>query len=185
MITDIAPGSTLASVLSKVTGGKVLHATYHETSKLHTQPAMTRDTAFIHFVHAKAAKTFVDSAKSNSITLLKAPRVHANPIMLAQIKENELSRVLYLLDNGSKVPEQVADKILLYDYGHLKTCRYPIATGRDKDGILYLEFAGIADAVNAKEVLGVMHWELGSMANGFLGDPCEKEVEGEVEGEGE
>ncbi len=194
MITNIHPGNTLADVLDKVYGGTILTATYLPLSEMRTKPAMQTDSVMVTFLYASDACVFAkDCAKhflfywsekwespiKATVTHIQTPvRIPGHVPGIQQIRNDGLSRVIYLQDNGNTEPECVISAVLSvlaprsarsYQYA-----KYPLRMGRNRDGVLFFEFATVEDAVIVKQTVDGVRFNFEHMGSGYLEDPCEK-----------
>ncbi|KAK3116085.1 hypothetical protein LTR53_003927 [Teratosphaeriaceae sp. CCFEE 6253] len=198
MITNIPPTVTLAGVLDRVHSGKILCSTYLELSKMKLARyglPMRYNAVMITFLYAGDARSkdnvCFDADESDSlfepvtatITHLPAVRPAPSTPSVQHIRSEGLSRAIYLIDKGTKSPAAVMSAVLSLlaqrcARGHgYESVRYPERMGRDADGVLFFEFAGIEDAVIVKRTIDALSaefgWEYGGLVSGFLPDPCE------------
>lgn len=188
IISNLPATVSLCTVLEKVRGGKLLCATYLETSKMKTTPKIETNTVLITFVESKGARKCIDLVRRNGtcfscsdgarmlkavISLRPTPIRPIHPRHIAQIQEYDLSRVIYVLEKDQELdPKVTMNQIMTFDAQHDKILKYPLKAERDMNGILNLEYGSIADAVNAKAAIETMHWEFRSIETGFVADPC-------------
>ncbi|TKA73765.1 hypothetical protein B0A55_07126, partial [Friedmanniomyces simplex] len=201
MISNIPPNTTFAEVLDKVHRGKVLTATYLPLSEMRTKPAIQVNAVMVTFLYAGDARAYTEACAKIFLFFwsekweapIKATVVHVQtPVRsprtlpsVKQIRNERLSRVIYLLDNGTKTAERVISvvfSVLAQRFaGEYEYARYPVRTGRDQHGVLFFEFASVGDAVVFKQAINGLGWEFGDMGKGFLGDPCEMRKKGREE----
>ncbi|KAK3115533.1 hypothetical protein LTR53_005028 [Teratosphaeriaceae sp. CCFEE 6253] len=192
-------------VLDRVHSGKILCSTYLELSKMKLAGnglPMRYNAVMITFLYAGDARRYVeacgkenvcfDADESDSlfepvtatITHLPTPvRPAPSTSSVQHIRSEGLSRAIYLIDNGTKIPTAVMSAVLSLRAqrcarGHgYESVRYPERMGRDPDCVLFFEFAGIEDAVVVKRAIDALSaefgWEFGGLVSGFLPDPCE------------
>ncbi|KAF2765182.1 hypothetical protein EJ03DRAFT_355122 [Teratosphaeria nubilosa] len=189
-ISNLPSDITLAKVLEKVKGGKILSATYIETSKLKVKPLIQTDLVFVTFLDAKAAKNFAEDAAKNWIcyffkkwdqpikataSLLQAPARQITARELDSIRCHDHTRILYILDKNTLSPTKAEDLLMDFDTGKngMNVLKRAIRSGRNQRGAVVFEYASIVDAVNARSAVAYMHWEFGGMEAGFLPDPCD------------
>lgn len=197
LISNIPPNIILAEVLDKVRGGKILSAVFLSSAGMKTTPPIETNAVMVTFLHSERAKEYVEVCSKHwiffwstewdapckaTVSLIQTPSQCLHASFHENIRREGLSRILYLADNGTYEPDDVVHRILRFDTdfdrGGLGVCKYPVRSGRDKDGIMFLEYTKIEDAVNAKGALKVIHWDFGGMSKGYLPDPCEKAAEG-------
>ncbi|KAK0272455.1 hypothetical protein LTS00_016224 [Friedmanniomyces endolithicus] len=194
MITNIHPGHTLADVLDKVYGGTILTAIYLPLSEMRTKPAMQTDSVMVTFMHASDACLFAkdcarhflfywsekwESPIKATVTHIQTPvRIPGHVPGIQQIRKDGLSRVIYLLDDGDTEPEGIMSAVLSvlaprsarsYQYA-----KYPLRMGRNRDGVLFFEFATVEDAALVKQTMDGVRFNFEHMGSGYLEDPCEK-----------
>ncbi|KAK0939796.1 hypothetical protein LTR29_008660 [Friedmanniomyces endolithicus] len=194
MITNIHPNNTLADVLDKIYGGTILTATYLSLSEMRTNPAMMTDSVMVTFLYASDACAFAkDCAKhflfywsekwespvKATVTHIQTPvRTSGHVPGIEQIRNDGLSRVIYLRDDGSMEPECVVSAVLNFlaqrsarGYQYPK---YPVRMGRNQHGSLFFEFTSVEDAVIVKQTIDGVRWNFEHSGTGYLEDPCEK-----------
>ncbi|KAK1812690.1 hypothetical protein LTR12_012916 [Friedmanniomyces endolithicus] len=194
MITNIHPGNTLADVLDKVYGGTILTATYLPLSEMRTKPAMQTDSVMVTFMYASDACVFAkdcarhflfywsekwESPIKATVTHIQTPvRIPGHVPGIQQIRNDGLSRVIYLQDDGDTEPEGIMSAVLSvlaprsarrYQYA-----KYPLRMGRNRDGVLFFEFAAVEDAVIVKQTMDGVRFNSEHMGSGYLEDPCER-----------
>jgi len=194
MITNIHPGNTLADVLDKVYGGTILTATYLPLSEMRTKPAMQTDSVMVTFMYASDACVFAkdcarhflfywsekwESPIKATVTHIQTPvRIPGHVPGIQQIRNDGLSRVIYLRDGGDTEPEGIMSAVLSvlaprsarsYQYA-----KYPLRMGRNRDGVLFFEFATVEDAVIVKQTMDGVRFNFEHLGSGYLEDPCEK-----------
>jgi len=188
IISNLPATISLCTVIEKVRGGRLLCATYLETSKIKTTPKIETNTVLITFVDAKGARKCIDLVRRNGtcfscsdgarilkavISLRPTPIRPIHPRYIARIQEYDLSRVIYVFEKDQELdPKVTMNQIMTFDAQHDKILKYPLKAERDMNGILNLEYESIADAVNAKAAIETMHWEFRSIETGFVADPC-------------
>ncbi|KAK0355971.1 hypothetical protein LTR91_014812 [Friedmanniomyces endolithicus] len=194
MITNIHPGNTLADVLDKVYGGTILTATYLPLSEMRTKPAMQTDSVMVTFLYASDACVFANDCAKHflfywsekwespikaTVTHIQTPvRIPGHVPGIQQIRNDGLSRVIYLRDGGDTEPEGIMSAVLSvlaprsarsYQYA-----KYPLRMGRNRDGVLFFEFATVEDAVIVKQTMDGVRFNFEHLGSGYLEDPCEK-----------
>lgn len=181
LISNIPITATLSEILSRVRGGKIVSANFLETAGMKTNPPTETNAAIIVFLGAQRAKAYVDFCKDNPIffsctnrtaqvkakvELVRTPSRPLHPKLLADF-QNGLTRVLFIIDDKSRwrIDEIVAE---------FANCGIgtPLNTGRDRDGILFFEFADARDAGAAWAVVDRHHWVFCDASKGFFPDPC-------------
>ncbi|KAK3646663.1 hypothetical protein LTR56_008427 [Elasticomyces elasticus] len=205
MISNLPPNVTLAEVLDQIHSGKILATTYLPLSELLRKSGVMVNAVLVTFLYAGDAKKFVEKCEKElllfydekweqwvkaTVTHIQSPvRGAPGGLSIRQIREEGLSRVVYLIDDGViEEPASVVSKVMSVlaqrsRGGDFEGVRYPVKMGRGGDGILGFEFGGIGDAVVMRRGLEVLWGEFGGMGRGYLGDPCEAKVGG-VCGEG-
>ncbi|KAK5107453.1 hypothetical protein LTR62_001251 [Meristemomyces frigidus] len=191
MINNIPAGTLLVDVLDKVRGGKIISATYISLSEMRTSPAMKTDVVMVTFLYADRARAYAEFCSKNDIFVTSdtenlhklevthIPKPVRPPVMINAHPAECPSRILYLLDDEI-APTKDAKTIInmvttvLNQQQVPAYQKYPLRMGRDEDGILCFEFASIGDAVDTKQAMERLHWDLGGMKKGYLGDPCER-----------
>lgn len=197
-ISGIPPNVTLQEVLDKIRGGKIVSAIFLRTAGMNTNPPMQMNAVMVTFLHARDAQTYVEfcTRKVNiffwsesweapfkaTVSLLQTASRHVDPVL----RHQEASRVIYLADNGTWEVDHVVAKLLSWSRFDTANDRptaavRPVRYGRDQDGILWFEFASLADAGMAKFVMDDREREFGRMSKGYLPDPCARAVEGLAE----
>ncbi len=185
LITNIPTSTTLADVMAKVRGGKVVSAKLLPTAGMKTSPPKTTNGAMITFFGYGRAASFVQHCETHDILLPAAPGadlVRAKvelvqtptrplyPNLVFQIQQKGLTRVLFVLDSERK---WTAEDVVLELLRGSPEIRRPIVADRDEDGILFFEFADVREAAEAWNVVA---WEVayfGQASKGFWPDPCE------------
>ncbi|KAK4952136.1 hypothetical protein LTR10_010056 [Elasticomyces elasticus] len=211
MIANIPPNVTLAEVLDKIHIGKILATTYLPLSEMLRKSGVMTNAVLVTFLYAGDARRFVERCGKEFLLFwdgkwegwIKAGVTHVQSpvrgapenLSIKQIREEGLSRVVYLIDDGAiSDPASVVSAVMSVLLqrsrrgGEWKSVKYPVKVGRDGDGMLTFEFGGIVDAVVMRRTLQILHREHGAMGKGFLADPCEANVErvgGEEELDGE
>ncbi|KAK5735275.1 hypothetical protein LTR17_008282 [Elasticomyces elasticus] len=202
MISNLPPNVTLAEVLDQINnGGKILATTYLPLSELLRKSGVMVNAVMVTFLYAGDARKFVGVCEKElllfydekweqwvkaTVTHVQTPvRGAPGDLSFKQIREEGLSRVVYLIDDGAiKDPASVVSKVMSVlaqrsgRGGYCEGVRYPVKMGRDGDGVLGFEFGGIGDAVVMRRGLEVLWGEFGGMGKGYLGDPCEAKVGG-------
>ena len=191
LVTNIPSNIALADVLEKVRGGKVLSAVLMPTAEMRTKPGMEMNAVMVTFLDVDAAKDYLQACEKTwlyfwsthwdaplkaTISLVPTPGRQVSN----RLKAEQLSRIVYLADGGICELVDVVASIL--DRAHKDGERLrrapvrPLRAGRDKDGIMTLEYATVGDAGAAKMALDNMEDKYGAMSKGFLMDPCAKPV---------
>jgi hypothetical protein len=184
-ISNIPVMVSLAEVLAQVRGGKIVTATYHSTAGMNTVPPMTGNTVIVLFLGSRKAMEFVDFCQSHPlrlpardegqittarVTLIQTPTRPLPSQLLYDMRERNLSRVLFILDAEHRwMPEDAIQAMLK----HIPSIKRPIAAGRDEDGILYFEFADVRDAADAWNAVEEATWFFVGASKGFWPDPCD------------
>lgn len=187
LVNGVPRTVNLAEVLGKVGGsGEVLSSVYVETAGMRTTPPLTTNTVLLVFVAAECAValvercndrplTFDDQRIAARISLVVTPSRPIPTRALRHMQAGEVSRVLSV---GDRHP-QWTPRSLLTELSHRSFDRIvPLQAGCGRDGVLRVEFAGIDDAIGARDVLNRM----GCSDVSFSPEPCEKNKE---VGEGE
>ncbi|KAK4541559.1 hypothetical protein LTR36_007856 [Oleoguttula mirabilis] len=199
LVRNLPPNITLAEVLDKVRGGKIVSAVLARSAGMNTQPAMEMNAAMVTFLYARDAQQYVDFCTSKiciffwfeywaapfkaSVSLLPTASRHVDP---ALSRQTDASRILYLADSGAWEAEHVVSRLLRWGKFDVPNDRLmgvgpPLRCGRDGDGVLWFEFASMGEAGTAKVALEGLGREFGGMSKGFLPDPCARGVQGLVE----
>ncbi|KAK5680646.1 hypothetical protein LTS10_007579 [Elasticomyces elasticus] len=201
MISNLPPNVTLAEVLDQIHSGKILATTYLPLSELLRKSGVMVNAVMVTFLYAGDAKKFVEKCEKElllfydekweqwvkaTVTHVQSP-VRGAPeyLSIKQIREEGLSRVVYLIDDGViKDPGSVVSAVMSVLLqrsrrgGDCESVKYPVKMGRDGDGMLTFEFGSIEDAVVMRRTLQILHREFGAMGKGYFGDPCEAKVGG-------
>ncbi|KAK5689881.1 hypothetical protein LTR97_012641 [Elasticomyces elasticus] len=200
MIANIPPNITLAEVLDEIHSGKILATNYLPLSELLRKSGVMTNAVMVTFLYAGDARKFVEKCGKEVLLFwsekwegwIKAAVTHVlTPVRgapgylsIKQIREEGLSRVIYLIDDGAiSDPASVVSAVMSVLLqrsrrgGEWESVKYPVKMGRDGDGMLTFEFGSIEDAVVMRWTLEVLHREFGSMEKGYLADPCEAKVE--------
>ncbi|KAK5720264.1 hypothetical protein LTR15_007537 [Elasticomyces elasticus] len=212
MISNLPPNVTLAGVLDEIhNGGKILSTTYIPLSELLRKSGVMMNAVMVTFLYAGDARKFVEKCGKEmllfwdgkwegwikaKVTHVQTPvRTPSRELGVKRIREEGLSRVVYLIDDGAiSDPSSVVSAVMSVLVqrsrrgGDCESVKYPVKMGRDGDGILRFEFGNIEDAVVMRRTLQILHREFGAMGKGYLADPCEAKVErvgGEEELDGE
>ena len=190
LISNIPVGITLAQILSKVRGGKIVSATFLETCTMKTLPAMEGNAAMIIFLGAQEAQkymrfcaenelSFFSSCGSASATpaqasLIPTPTYLLSRELLDKLHNCGLTRVLFIIDSKHAwTPEGVVQEMVRYS----SRLRRPLNTGRDADAVLFFEFADVRDADMAWEVVDYDYTFFQGASKGFLLDRCARPLD--------
>ncbi|EMC91202.1 hypothetical protein BAUCODRAFT_318024 [Baudoinia panamericana UAMH 10762] len=192
MITGIPPNVTLAEALDKVVGGRVISAVYLPTSEMRVEPVLETNAVMVTFLDASVAQAYAEACAKDFIFFwseswqapLKATVTHIQmPVrlphgrLIANMYRQELSRVIFLIDDGTNTARTVVERAIAAIYNiQGDVCKYPLRLGRDDDGLLFFEFANVEDAVLAKLGIGRSS-DLCAFSKGFLPDPCGRPME--------
>lgn len=197
LITNIPSTTTLHSVLSNIkNAGKIFSATYLDTAGMRTTPKVETNTVLLTFVSGKRAENFAKrhnteeetiflSSSTESIpykanvTLLHTPTRPIPAYILRQVRENNLSRVLFVHDHLQRWDLDQVEYELLRG-GARKP--FHISYDAEVTGLMVFEFASLAEGKKAWEVVQRDYGFFQGVGHGFYGDPCEGKV-GKGEGE--
>ncbi|KAK5729849.1 hypothetical protein LTR17_011610 [Elasticomyces elasticus] len=200
IISNLPPNVTLAEVLDQIHSGKILSTTYLPLSELLRKSGEMMNAVLVTFLYAGDARTFAEKCAKELLLFydekweqwIKATVTHVRTpvrgapeyLSIKQIREEGLSRVVYLIDNHTiNDPASVVSAVMSVLLqrsrrgGDCESVKYPVKMGRDGDGMLTFEFGSIEDAVVMRRTLQILHREYGGMGKGYLGDPCEAKVE--------
>jgi hypothetical protein len=195
LISNIPPGLTLASVLEKVRGGKLVSAKFLPTDGMKTTPPMDTNTVLLHFVFSWQAKAFVDFCKEHplelscpdkrvraTVQLIEKPTRPPHPDTLHNIHQRGLTRVLFIVDTEHQWSEEDVLRSIQKAHPGIKR---PINSGRDQNGILYFQFCDVMDAGDAYDIIENQTWFFRGASKGFWPDPCERPLESLLEADEE
>jgi len=192
MITGVPSNITLAEVLQKVGGGMVMSAVMIDTRSMKVIPRLYQNMIKVTFVDAGCAQDFVSFCHENVITFWSThwrrpwrmrvemhpfPSVSDPPGLVSLIYEDDMSRVLFIQDDGRWGLEDLVAQIVNPEVDRLQICKRPLHVERDDRGTLALEFASVTDAANARNVVRRNGLVFGRVHTGFLSDPCERPLE--------
>ncbi|KAK4615418.1 hypothetical protein CLAFUW4_10251 [Fulvia fulva] len=185
LITGVPPTITLAQVLDKVRGGKIFSSAYHDTANFRTAPPIDTNTVSIIFISGREASKFVkhtqhhpilfttsslDPPTQAEVLLLKTPTRSISTYFLRDAIPKGLTRIMYLhnLTSNLKDPETIIGTLQQLNPDMPR----PLRAGYVKDGIMVLEYASMAEADVAWDVVNKNPMEFPGIVKGSLGDPC-------------
>ncbi|KAF7188327.1 hypothetical protein HII31_10391 [Pseudocercospora fuligena] len=194
-ISNIPKSATLHDVLSNIRSGKIFSATLHETAGFRTNPPISTNTITLTFTSGKDTKSFIDSCSTNPIFTLPTSNTTFHAIVtliptitrpltswiISKMKEDNLSRVLYIHDPEKTFPlDRVVEEMMR---GGAKK---PLKESFDEEvpGLMLFEFASIQEAANARGAMEKNFDFFREISRDFATDPCAKAKGGEDEGEG-
>ena len=187
LITKIVPKITLAQVVSRIRGGKIVKATFFETKDMRTTPLISTNAAMIEFLTAEDAVTVIENGVNPIVStgeigqleaeLLRTPTRPLHPKLEFDMRERGLNRVFYVVcESEAMTAEKVMEEILRRNPDQKR----PLMAGELENGVLFFEFADVRDAGMAWETVDFDRGGLRGMKKGFLPDPCTVH-EGEVD----
>nr|POE63638.1 hypothetical protein CFP56_04541 [Quercus suber] len=180
MVFNIKPGTTLSTVLNSVRGGRIVSATYIETSKRIRN--VKTDVVMVVFFVAAQARAYVDFCAENTIGI-KAAMIESPTFSCALKKHRSLapcrdlsieSRVIYLdHPDLSMTTQQTLSELENLRLQLEEPLKRPLLVKQDENGRIFVEFASVLDARAAKTATSGSGGTLRSCSRGFAGDPCE------------
>lgn len=187
LITNIPPNTTLSQVLDRVKGGKIVSATYMETAGMRTKPYMETNSALIVFFAGRDAAKFVQHSKENKFIffwsekweapfkatakMLDSPSRPIPQALLKGILQDGMTRMVFVHGGPPGLTPRLVMEHVVEGNDSIKQ---PLNMGVDQDGVMFLEFASIAEA---KAVWQAISKTFTGLSRGFLRDPCERPLD--------
>lgn len=187
LITNIPPSTTLPQVLDRVKGGKIVSTTYMETAGMRTKPHMKTNSALVVFLAGRDAAKFVQHSKENQFIffdsekreapfkatakMLESPSRPIPQALMKSILQDGMTRVVFVHGGPPGLTPRLVMEHVLEESDCIKQ---PLKMGVDQEGVMFFEFAGIAEAKAVWQAIGKIFTGL---SRGFLRDPCERPLD--------
>ncbi|KXT10106.1 hypothetical protein AC579_9702 [Pseudocercospora musae] len=184
-ISKVPKSATLHDVLFNIRAGKIFSVILHETAGFRTNPPIETNTITLTFTSGKDTKDFIKSCEADStftlptdgttfqaeVTLIPTITRPLSPWVLLKMKEDNLSRVLYIHDPEKTFPvDRVVEEMMR------EGAKKPLKESFDDEvpGLMLFEFASIQEAANARGAMEKNFNFFGEISRGFTVDPCAK-----------